>query len=244
MKVIALLSWYDEPVPWLAECVASAAKIVDHFVAVDGAYALFPEATRKPTSDPVQAETITRTARGAGLGVTVHTPSGPWWGNEVEKRDFALQLGQTVADPGDWYMVIDADEVVAQAPSDTRQRLADAGEDAGEVMMWERNAQQTVADLVDASQDYRWMLRRFYRAQPDMHCVQAHYVVTAGDRVLCGNPNKHRVEPAFGLPDFVLEHRTRLRSKHRQRQKREYGTQLVELGVERLSPLGVAARAG
>jgi hypothetical protein len=43
-KIWGLLSWYDESPSWLAEAVASFAPMLDGLIAVDGAYALYPDA--------------------------------------------------------------------------------------------------------------------------------------------------------------------------------------------------------
>ena len=222
MRVIGLLSWYEEPAPWLAECVASAAKLCDHLIAVDGPYALFPGAVRKPASGGEQAEVIARTAAGAGMGCTVHVPRQPWWGNEVAKRDFMFRLGSTMAESGDWFLRIDADEVLTQVPGDARTLLDATRLDVAEVTMWERD-----------DMDSQFPLRALFRALPGIGIQQAHYVVTApggdGMRVLCGNEVVHRAEPAEALWDVRMEHRTRQRSALRRRLKDDYYARLPEI---------------
>lgn len=231
MRVIGMLSWYEEPASWLAECVAAMAPLCDHLVAVDGPYALFPGAVRKPASGSEQADTIARTAAGLGMGCTVHVPREPWWGNEVGKRDFMMRLALTVAEPGaDWLLRVDADEVFSQVPVDTKALLAATGCDVAEVTMWERGD----------GQDSQFPLRALFRALPGIGIEQAHYVVTAptgggGRRVLCGNDTVHRAEPAEALWDVRLEHRTRQRSAMRRAQKDDYYRQLPE--IERVSAL-------
>ena len=224
MRIIGLLSWYEEPAPWLAECVASAARLCDHLVAVDGPYALYPGAVRKPASGTEQAETIAHTAAGAGMGCTVHTPRQPWWGNEVEKRDFMFRLGSLVADgPEDWFLRIDADEVLTGVPADTRALLAATSRDVAEVTMWERGD----------GQDSQFPIRVLFRALPGIGVQQAHYVVTApgpeGTRVLCGNDTVHRAEEAEALWDVRMEHRTQYRSAMRKAQKDVYYGQLPDI---------------
>lgn len=223
MRIIGLLSWYEEPASWLAECVASAAKLCDHLIAVDGPYAMFPGATRKPASGSEQAETILHTAAGAGIGCTIQAPGRPWWGGEVEKRDAMFRLGMTFAEPGrDWFLRIDADEVLTQVPPDTRTLLAATARDVAEVTMWERD------DI-----DSQFPIRVLFRALPGIGVQQAHYVVTApsegGTRVLCGNDVKHRAEPAEALWDVRLEHRTRQRSALRRALKDDYYAKLPQI---------------
>src|SRR6266498_603798 len=62
VRIYGLLSWYDERQDWLAAAVTSAAKLCDGIIAVDGAYALFPDSLRHPTSGAEQAATILETA--------------------------------------------------------------------------------------------------------------------------------------------------------------------------------------
>ncbi|WP_432169060.1 hypothetical protein [Streptomyces sp. 1222.5] len=233
MRIIGLLSWYEEPASWLAECVAGMARLCDHVVAVDGAYALFPGATRKPASGAEQADTIARTAAGAGIGCTIHVPRTPWWGGEVEKRSFMFDLAMTLAEPGvDWLVRIDADEVVTAAPPDARELLAATEHDVAEVTMWERNA--------DDGQDSQFPIRVGFRALPGLRIQQAHYVVTVpgeggGTRVLVGNETVHRQELALPLWDVRLEHRTRQRPPMRRAAKHEYYANLPQ--IEKVSPL-------
>ncbi|HEY9375180.1 hypothetical protein [Streptomyces sp.] len=223
MRVIGLLSWYEEPASWLAECVAGVAKLCDHLVAVDGPYALFPDAMRKPASGSEQGDTIARTAAGAGIGCTIHTSRQPWWGNEVAKRDFMFRLASTLAEPGDWFLRIDADEVLTQVPPDARTLLAATTLDVAEVTLWERGD----------GQDSQHPFRCLFRALPGIGIQQAHYVVTVpgehGPRVLCGNDTVHRAEPAEALWDVRLEHRTAHRSAMRRAQKDRYYAELPEI---------------
>ena len=227
MRIVALLSWYDESPTWLAETVASVGKMCDHLIAVDGPYARFPGALSKPASGPEQVETILRVAAGAGIGCTIHQPRQPWWGGEVEKRDAMFRIGETMTSAKDWYFVVDADEVISKAPSDLRRRLTDTDLDVAELTLWERETQSRVAELVDTSSDYRTPLRRLFRAVPGIQIEQAHYVVTVpgpeGKRVLCGNRDVHTVEPSEQVWDLMLEHRRGQRTIGRMRLKDKYG---------------------
>lgn len=237
MKVVGLLSWYEEPASWLAECVASAARICDHLIAVDGPYALFPGSTRKPFSSTEQADIIAATAGGAGIGCTIHTSRQPWWGGEVAKRDFMFQLGLTFTESTDWFLRIDADEVITHIASDTRELLASTDRDVAEVTLWERPSE--AAQVVDSA-DYTTPLRCLYRALPGLRVEQAHYIVTApssgGRTVLRGNTSVHTEAPALSLWDVRLEHRSRQRTPGRQRLKQQYQQAVEDLAAEQVSP--------
>jgi len=228
MKIVGLLCWYEESPSWLVECVASAARLCDHLIAVDGAYATFPGALKKPYSDSAQADAIMRTAAGFGMGCTLHVQREPWWGQwggEVEKRDFMFRLGEQFTTPEDWYFRIDADEVLTYVPDDTRQKLADTQHDAAEVMMWHRLSPYLDAD--DGESPFRCL----FRALRGLHIEQAHYRVTAPpDRIL----NGINQEMAELLWDVRLEHRTHQRTNTRQRSKKQYNAIISEF--EKVEP--------
>ncbi len=220
MRIIGLLCWYEEPESWLAECVASAARLCDHIVAVDGPYAQFPGALRRPASGSEQADTIARTASGAGIGATIHVPRSPWWGGEVEKRDWMFKFAGLMTTASDWLLVIDADEVLTAIPPDTRMLLEKSELDVAELRIWDRDGSET-------------MDRRLLRADPGLSVEGAHYVWTApgpsGKKVLRGNQSLHNLAPAEPLWDLRMEHRNRQRPAYRQQAKQEYYTQLPDI---------------
>jgi hypothetical protein len=159
MRLISLLSWFDEDVAWLAELVASMARAgVEHVVAVDGAYVLFPQARGHSPSE--QAQTVLATAAGAGIGVTVHSPAAPWAGNEVQKRSWLFAAAHLVAEPGrDWLWVCDADEVITAGPNPGELDASPAG--AAEVLL--------------VSDDGAHPVRRLFRAHPRGISVQGRH---------------------------------------------------------------------
>lgn len=220
MKVIALLNYYQENPAWLAECVASTAKLCDHIIAVDGPYAGFPGALRKPYSGSEQADAIIHAAAGAGMGHTHFCLREPWWGDEwggeVAKRDFMFKLGLTFANAGDWFLRIDADESLAHVPHDARERLAASKHDVAEVTIWTRG-----------DEDYESPFRCLFRAIPGIRIEQTHFTVTApvnGDRVTLNGLNQ--VPVAEDLWDVKLEHRTHLRPRERKELKAEYSAKI------------------
>lgn len=228
MRVIGLLNWYEESPAWLAECVGSIGRLCDHLIAVDGPYAHFPGALRKPASGADQVDAITHTAAGMGMGCTIHSSRQPWWGTEwggeVEKRDFMFKLGMTFAQPGDWFLRIDADEVLTDVPPGTKEALAQTQHDVAEVTIWEREVSGNINPGVDSMGDYRSPFRCLFRAIPGIRIEQAHFIVTApmdGERQFLTGPKGLPAEPLW---DVQLEHRTRLRTVNRQRLKNEYNT--------------------
>lgn len=217
MRLIACLSWYDEQPAHLAELVASMSRAgVDHVVAVDGAYALFPGARGGSPSE--QADAIAHTARGAGIGVTVHVPVAPWAGNEVAKRSWLFELAHLLAEPGeDWLWVLDADEVIDTADG-LRAQLERCQADVAEVL------------LVDG--DAVSPLRMLFRAQPGgIRVTGTHstYIDGRGRRLWAPTGPVADAEQLF---DVRVRHRQHARSSQREIARRRYITVRDDVGAE------------
>lgn len=227
MRLIAILSWYDEPSWCLTELVASlAAAGVDHVVAVDGAYMLYPGGRGQSPGE--QAQTIVAGCEGAGMGVTVHCPQDVWFGNEIEKRSFTFAAGHLIADPGvDWLWVVDADERIQETLG-----LRDALEQSTFAV-----ASLMIDEVNDGTREGAFPLRKFFRAQPTgIHLENNHFTYVTGDGQLLFEgycvPKPELVEcDHFG---FVrIDHRggrTKLRSHQAQiyyDRRKERGAELV-----------------
>jgi hypothetical protein len=230
MRVIAMLSWYDEPPLALSALVTSLAGVADHIVAVDGAYHLFPGGTARSSRDEVAA--IVETCRAAGIGCTPHQPQTVWYGNEIEKRDTLVRLAAGIAEPGvDWLFRIDADEQVTQAPFDLHDRLAATDADAGVVTLWAGGG---------ASTNPRAPF--LMRAHADMRCEHNHYTYTGvnrdGDRVTLSVGEE--TGPTVDCTDLRVEHRE-MRSFVRHQAKLDYYRMRNELGIEHLPGMPVTA---
>lgn len=211
MRIVGVLSWYDEPVDWLRECVASA-RFCDHLIAVDGPYAAFPGALDMPSSAPAQAEAI----RDAWPGCDVHAGPKPWTG-EVSKRDYTLQLA--VAAGADWVFVIDADEVVTHVPDDLRGRL-DAT--SHHVATCEFEYLQVPSWLPGGWSVYP--IRRLYRALPGLHIEGSHCRVlgeTGSRTARLSDPDLLICDPAEPL-DLRIHHREHERPQERRSRKADY----------------------
>lgn len=183
--IVALLSWWDETPARLTRCVVPLARFCDHLVAVDGAYQAMPGAELSPRSPGPQADAVVAGCDGAGLGVTLHRPAAPWYGDEVAKRSFMFKAAGLVCEPGDWLFVIDADEIVREVPADVHDRLA------GDVATVE------ITDGVGSS-----LARRFFRWDPSLRVEGAHCVYVTDTRVLWG-PGE---EACGHVAGFRLEH--------------------------------------
>lgn len=245
MKIVALLSFFDESPTWLAGLVASLNGVADHLIAVDGAYWLYPNSIDTFKSDISAIQTIQEVARGIGIGCTVHVPSGPFMGNEVEKRNLTLSYGEALTTDDDWYFVIDGDEVVSHARPDLHTELAACTVEGYSVANYgirntvdPFNLPKRLHDqlrneslVLDNVQPVRGLMR----AIRGLRYVDAHYVVTDGSIYLCGNRDHHTLEPAADMSGhLLLDHRMdRLGPRHRAR--RDYYTARDELGIERIT---------
>lgn len=233
MKIVGLVSWYDEKPDFLAACVASMASFVDHVVAVDGAYIMYPGG--KAQSPTGQVEAIRETARACHLGCTVHEPQERWGGNEVEKRAFMFSLAETVAkDANDWYFVLDADEVVSEVGMDVRETLLTSEHDVGQVTCWQHRGHYEpqerpfVSEMVEQQQ-----LRKFFRAIPGLTVTLNHYTYVVPDgRHMWGMGGPVPLEQPEDMPLLKVEHRNKGRDLWRAQQARSYYERRDELKIE------------
>lgn len=233
MKIVALLSFFDELPSFLAATVASCGRLCDHVVAVDGAYELFPQA--RPSSGAACHEAIVAAAEAAGLGLTLWVPTEPWVGNEVAKRNFAFHLGRQVAQSDeDWFLVIDGDEVIADVPADARAKLAATPRDVAKYGLSE------TFDLGRAQRDHeslRWVphrqvqhVRGLFRNLPGLQVVGTHYRYVAerfGELV-----DLRETGDVCDLRHLRIEHRRDRRPDARNDAAREYYRTRDAAGVE------------
>jgi hypothetical protein len=216
VKLIGILCWFDERPSWLAGVIGGLRRVgVEHLVAVDGAYGLYPGG--RPYSGPEQHDTIVETSRALDIATTIHTPREPYWGNEVEKRNLAFALAETIAEPNvDWYFLVDADHFVTVAEGHHKQ-LAETGCDVGQVRMME-----PYGALLSAGP-----LRCVFRAIPGLRFETAHMIYRTPD----GRDLHELVVPAVDLC-IDVEHRTAERDRYRKELQQDYYRRRDEMGVE------------
>jgi hypothetical protein len=234
MKIIALLNFYDEIPSWLAATVASTARFCDHIVACDGSYGLYPQG--KPSSGIAQHNAITDAAEAVGIGCTLHVPNTRWVGNEVEKRTFLFQAGSLVAEPyEDWFLVIDADELIVEHSNLTKFDLEATDALVAEVTLREKrdysHLPHGVAQQMPTAELQR--ARRLYRCIDNMRVETNHYTYVGdveGEKVYLWNKS---TEPALHLPTVVIEHRNHHRLIDRAAAAKTYYTVRDHVGAEK-----------
>lgn len=229
MRLIGLLAWFDEPLGALLRCLeAMATAGVDHMVAMDGRYALYPAG--HDVSAPNEYAAILMACRELGMACTIHQPSGPWEDGEVEKRTVLFAVGWSIAGPGDWFWVQDADQVVTECPDDLKARLEETWLDVAEV---------NILDVVALRANQKnwpanFAMRALYRAQP-ITVGPAHCMYNAPDgSLLWGYDGNARMVEALDLTDAVtVEHHPDRRSHERQHAKLMYYAERDAAMVER-----------
>lgn len=184
MRLIALVSWYDESPSWLASCVAGIGRFCDFVIAVDGAYALYPGA--RPRSHPQQVEAIVHTAEAMDIGCLVYQPDTIWFDNELGKRNKSIALAATVAEPGDWIAVIDADYHLLRCnPEIVRHELDETESQVATYTLLDGKDFLGMADLERYAQtvniDTEWTIRTrdLYRWNPTLKVGPAHWCYSA-----------------------------------------------------------------
>jgi hypothetical protein len=230
VKIIALLSWYDELPEHLDECVRSLEGVADSLIAIDGAYELFPGGQ---TKSPFEQWQVLQKAAIEALGAEwqLRYPQKLWpRPGEVGKRKamwaYGLELAeQNLLGSPDWLFWVDADEYVewvVDGRGGLRERLETTERHVAEVAMVQREEKPGGVDMT-------YPIRRFFRALPELTCHDAHYHMTAlapgGERLtVLGNENYHgQLAPAEDLTQLLrLRHRKGERNFDRARARDGY----------------------
>lgn len=236
-RVHALLSWWDESPLWLTAAIVSAAPYIDHVIACDGRYHLYPGDRTQSRVD--QAQAIVETCQTLNLGLTLHRPQHAWADNECGKRNHMFRLAELEAQPNiDWLFVIDADIIVDRGITNLRQLLAHTDRDAAEITVLERGdpyrnpARLQHETTTPLNPDIEYPIRAFFRAIPGLTCGPEHWHYKAPDgRQLWGHAND-RSQPALGLQEFRIEHRTHHRPMQRHQDAQTYYRARDAAGVE------------
>lgn len=213
MKLIGLLSWYDEPLEMLERSISDIARCgVTHLAALDGAYAAFPDG--RPSSHPDQALMIRRTCAAHGVQLLIGAPSEVWKDGEPQKRSALFDLGYTFEPtPEDWFFVMDADQTVDR-PSDVTSWLASRSGDVVDTLLYEHD------DLRFDDATRRRFVRNLFRCNPGIYVDPSNHWTykDAQDRILWG---MHSIK-ADGIAPIVLHNWSRERTPQRADQREAY----------------------
>ena len=202
--IVALLAFYDEEPDMIEATVRSLAPLCSTVVAVDGRYAAFPG--ERTASAPVVRKRVVDACRESGMRLEMHTPTEPF-ASESAKRALMISLGQAHTCAEDFYLVIDADEVMAH------------GDLEGAVLEHDvYSVGYHDPRNLDATR-----LRRVYRALPGLTVGRKHFQYVTADGRLLNGAATDPVVAAGDLSDrIVLTHRNHERSPGRRDRARVY----------------------
>lgn len=239
-RICALLSFYDESPLWLTATVASLAGIAGRVVAVDGAYSLYPQAR---ASSPVeQHQALVETAAACRIPLTLHVPTNPWQGNEVEKRNATVQLARAAGcRDGWWLMVVDADMVVIRASGGLHHALAKTDCDVAEVAVTHRDDPHQNPVIEQAASTGMWQTRSeqpyrlLYRSTDSLRYEGSHYIVRNDSGFLWGNQAQDTLPACDVTMELEFDHRSRLRDLERRTQQKAYYRVRDAVGAETLA---------
>ncbi len=240
----------------LYETVTRLGRIpVDALVAVDGAYDLYPGATG--SSPPSNHIAIQDAANTIGVSATIHSPAGPWEGSgEVRKRTFALRLAETLSEPDDWFLLLDADHILQRVDPSFRGRLEASDKEVATYGLVQRPRRAAglspLERQVIAAHADEWpgtveapgveAPRMLYRARRGLRYGPLHWELTGPKGKLWGL-GTDALLPAEDLTEvLIFEHAWDHRTDERIRAALEYFDRRDEAGLENREVLA-AARA-
>lgn len=252
-KIIGIISWFDESPTWLASTTASMARICDHIIAVDGRYQLYDD--ERVCSEMVQHDAIQHTARGAGVGLTLHVPTEAY-ADEMAKRTHCFQLAQLVAESHrDWFFILDGDEVLIDAPpKDEMLAQLDHAASQGtrvitaslrDVADPHQNAERTAFGMkLPVATAIECWSPRLWRVGDNMRVIGYHY------NYVCENEHGQTIElwgddslvpdraPWGRIPQrLVIEHRHEQRALNRKNVRQQYYQDRNDTNLEPKLPL-------
>lgn len=238
MRLHGIFSWYDESASWLGTAITSLSRFCDHILAVDGAYALYPQG--RPRSHPQQAEVILHTAEAMGRACTLYQPSEVWWGNEVEKRNKCLDILRAFAEDDDWVCIFDADYHVLKCNPDALRADLERSEHVVATYGIVDGEDWLSLDnplAVEAKLKTEWVsqTRDLYRWHPTLRVGPAHgdYSAAHHDGVRRWLRGPYDLVPAEDVTgSLTVYHRTKDRAMVRRDAQQGYYKMRDALGVE------------
>lgn len=200
MKIIGCVNAYQDA-EMLKRSLPVLARLVDRLIVVDGAYADFPIYGGIPTSTDGTLDV----AR-CWTDEIVWRPTP--WENEIEKRNAYL-----IGEPGDWYLVCDADEVLegaifgrAAEPSCACDRCSRARTRAGAPVAEATpdGRDDWLVDLYRVEQhDLRQPIHRLFRHRPGIRYAGTHHAVHVGADLV--HPDRLPVVPGLAFRHLTAE---------------------------------------
>lgn len=227
MIVTAALCWWNENPEDLDLCVRGLGDIAHRVVALDGAYARYPDATAHSRTDNLDA--IREAARAVNLDCLIVQPDRLWAG-QIEKRSHLLALA-TVG--SDWIVTVDADHVVKANRDDIHLFLRKhIGDVVSVPYVTPINPDRAMKDsAVGAWHELQTTATMFiphiWRALPGMRVEKRHWWISAmkgGHRVWLwgGDGTMPTLDQQAMRRGYEVEHRTLYRTQDQIRASRAF----------------------
>lgn len=229
MIVTAALAWWNERPKDLAACVRATGNIADRIVALDGAYARYPEATVR--SSKRESTAIEKAATEVGLDCLILQPNRLWAG-QVEKRTYLLNVASVGSD---WIVVVDTDHIIHTDREAARGVLEGSDDTVNviEVPFYtpphpSRSLNDSAAGVWHVDQvGKRVSIPHIYRALPGLRVEQRHWWISAikdGRRVwLWSSAGTYPTLGHHSMPvPYEVEHRALFRTDEQIRLSRGF----------------------
>ena len=224
MKIIAMLSFYDEDPALVAACIASVTEVgATHLVAVDGAYRLFPDG--RPVSAWRTIDAVS-SCTSVGLGLLLYSPTVTWINNEVGKRSVMLGLAMAIAEPGDWLMVVDSDYIFERYVN-LHDLLSRVDEDVVEVGFYDARHPDGLPLIYEAS--------LIMRAVPGLRMGDNHYtyISPSGRENTILRAGGGDAASYDATDTILVRHDVHQRDPERRARQTKYYEQRDQLGIEK-----------
>lgn len=171
-KVHATVMLYNDRT-FLAAMLDSVKDHVDSIIVCDGAYKLYYETMlkRDPTVKPWSTDgslEIIQLIRGKPPTRIIRPPDGEPWTNQLVKRTAMLDA---VPD-GDWFLGIDADEILMGKPREAFQTVAESGCVVGQIPLYHCG--------LDYERLYMFWHPRIFQKLEGMHYTGTHWQLRDG----------------------------------------------------------------
>lgn len=197
MKLVAALAWFDEPVEFLDRLARSLAGHVDELVALDGAWARYPDGHASSARE--QRDVLRVACEETDLPLHLEVPRGVW-PSQVAKRQRLFDIA-IKARRADWVLVVDGDFVLANCDDEKlRASLRLTGLDVATVMLRPLNRAWPYSELPTHAAPHRMI----WRGDRDLTVEAWHYGIRIGSRWLHGDTAYVDVEPALDLSRIVV----------------------------------------
>jgi len=222
MKLIACLNIYNEREN-LPRCIeALRERGIFSIIVVDGVYRGYPHPEGREHSTDGTWEWLGLHGEAMGL-LVAGPPEGGWPGQEIKRTKY-LRLADTITEPGDWLLQVDADEFLVEDEPEPNMR-------GWRVREFLENLPPHIeacwVHMYDVFRDRPMVPRGYYpkllRWQPGLFYGREHWdVLTPNGQRLWRLDLQLQAHDAALWPYFCFEHRTELRDAVRMADKSRY----------------------